>query len=133
MGFLKDMANVRAQRNAMVQTASQVKRPTLKDALDLRKNPTKAFQGAPDFDPPTEIPSCTATARIVATAPTNLFLGNDPVHVVSMVVVPEHDPAYAVSAESAVPDAAAGRCTVGATVPVTYQRDNPIVVTLDWG
>jgi hypothetical protein len=132
MGIFKDLSASRQQRNALMKTARSVQGPTLKDALALRHDPSKAFQAAPDFSSPTEIPTTPATARIVATRPTALFKGDDPLVVVSLVVVPDSGAAYAVAVESPLPDAVASRCAAGATVQVHCRQDEPMVVRVDW-
>jgi len=133
MGFFKDLTGVRQQEKALQKTAKSIQGPTLKDALALRKDPSKAFQAAPDFRKPEDIPTTPATAKIVATRATALFMGDDPLVIVSLAVVPKQGSAYAVAVESPLPDALVARCMVGATVPVHCRDDEPLAVTVDWG
>jgi hypothetical protein len=123
----------RQQINELRQLAKQVQRPSIRDAIDLRRDPTKAFQATPEFGKQPEIPQSPGTARIVARRPTSLFKGNDTLVALSLMVMPKEGTPYAVAVESGVPDAMLSRCSAGAAVPVTYHRDDRVVVTVDWG
>jgi hypothetical protein len=125
MGLLKDL-------NVVRQQSKLVKRPTLRDAYESRKDPTKAFQAAPDYEHAKDAPRTRARATVVASRVTGLFWGDRTLVALSLVVVPEGGPAYVAAVESGVPDEWLPRCTAGLVVPVTAHQDDRMLLSVEW-